>query len=53
MKNETTTDSKKQGNSIRRCNCTSTYQDSKYGPGMRVHTVGKKQETCTVCGLKK
>ena len=42
---------------IKKCNCQSEYQDKKYGPGMRVHNVGKKGGTksakCTVCGTIK
>lgn len=30
--------------------CRSEFQDQRYGPGMRVHTVGKAgDERCTVC----
>lgn len=44
------------------CNCTkdklgnpdaANYQDRVYGRGMRVHTQGAKDATCTVCGDKK
>lgn len=39
---------------INRCGCTSQYQDSLYGKGMRVfNPCGKKEERkgrCTVCG---
>jgi len=44
---------------IRKCNCRSVYQDTKYGVGMRVHNKaksrvqGKVAWTCTVCGVKK
>lgn len=32
--------------------CISTYQDAKFGKGMRLHTVGKDGKTrCTVCGF--
>ena len=36
---------------IKACTCKNEYMDKKYGPGKRVHTVGKKgDERCTVCG---
>lgn len=40
------------------CNCQHSYQDAKYGKGMRVHNVvlkGKKAGTyiCTVCNTRK
>jgi len=44
---------------IRKCNCRSKYQDTKYGVGMRVHNKAKSRVkdkvawTCTVCGVKK
>lgn len=38
------------------CGCSSSYQDTKYGHGVRVMTVGGTREspqyTCTVCGQK-
>lgn len=36
-----------------RCNCASEFQDKTYGPGNRVHNMGKEKWTCTVCGNKK
>ncbi len=38
---------------IKPCNCIHDYQDEKYGKGNRLHTVGTKKETCTVCGKEK
>ncbi len=38
---------------IMKCSCKSEYQDKKYGSGMRVHTIGNKKTTCTVCGANK
>ncbi len=44
-----------QGSSaISACSCVSSYQDARYGRGMRVHTVGNpgripSQLSCTVC----
>lgn len=38
---------------ILKCTCKNEYQDGKYGPNMRVHTVGTKKVTCTVCGANK
>lgn len=42
---------------VKKCSCTSPYQDEKYGPKMRVHNIGqgRKQDTCrcTVCGTKR
>lgn len=29
------------------------YQDAAYGKGMRVHNLGKKTASCTVCGKDK
>jgi hypothetical protein len=40
-------------NRIARCDCYSPYQDEKYGDGMRLHTEGDKQITCTICEKKK
>lgn len=34
---------------VKPCSCTSSYQDKKYGVGMRLFTVGSKS-CCTVCG---
>lgn len=39
---------------ILKCTCKHKYQDTKYGPGMRVHTYGEssirgKGWRCTVC----
>lgn len=44
--------------SIKSCDCKSTYQDSAYGNGQRVHNIGGGAKTvathkCTVCGRKK
>lgn len=43
------------GNERKPCDCKSEYQDSKYGKGVRIHTVGKEGKSfiCTVCGKKK
>lgn len=41
------------GISIKRCGCESRYQDAKYGNGQRVHTIGAKSATCTVCATPK
>lgn len=38
------------GSTVRFCGCDSPYQDAKYGEHQRVHTVGAKNVTCTVCG---
>jgi len=40
------------------CGCEHSYQDKRYGPGLRVHNKGKSKTTksvwnCTVCGKKK
>jgi hypothetical protein len=40
------------------CVCESTYQDKKYGKGMRVHNAAPKSKSsdkmrCTVCGKDK
>lgn len=42
---------------IKRCDCKSSYQDSKYGKGLRVMNYGSKASPgksegyrCTVCG---
>lgn len=40
---------------IRRCNCTSAYQDARYGVNERVHNLGaiksgSRKVRCTVCG---
>jgi len=46
----------RSGSTIRACRCSSDYQDTKYGKGQRVHTLGgtaqSPRETCTVCGNK-
>lgn len=39
---------------IHKCKCYSDFQDERYGYGMRVHNVGKRQGSlriirCTVC----
>jgi hypothetical protein len=37
---------------IARCICSSTYQDARYGPGMRVFNIAKSgAKGCTVCGM--
>lgn len=45
------------GSKIRSCNCNHEFQDSRYGLGLRVHTVGGKANSptfrCTVCGKEK
>ena len=48
------------GTKIRKCGCTiggvsgkpdaATYQDAKYGVGIRVHNLTGKGLKCTVCG---
>ncbi len=49
----------KEKKMIRKCNCRSGYQDTKYGVGLRVHNEakssipGKVAWRCTVCGVKK
>jgi hypothetical protein len=40
------------------CNCTSEYQDKKYGKGIRIHNAcgaskGNPGYRCTVCGNQK
>ena len=37
------------------CTCASTFQDEKYGPGIRVHNLAKRtgQIRCTACGEMK
>ena len=40
------------------CSCTSTFQDARYGKGMRVHNYARKAQTngawrCAVCGSLK
>ncbi len=38
---------------LKNCHCKNEFQDAQYGPGIRVHTEGKKGgERCTVCGPK-
>jgi hypothetical protein len=44
------TKEKTTGTTIKYCNCTSAFQDAKYGPGMRVFNRGLKTAKCTVCG---
>lgn len=36
--------------SVKKCTCKHAFQDRVYGKGKRVHTVGEKNTTCTVCG---
>ena len=43
----------KNGTAIKPCACKSTYQDKHYGKDKRVHNIGKKKTTCTVCGTAK
>lgn len=39
---------------ITSCTCTHDFQDSIFGPGQRVHNIGKEgRPICTVCGKKK
>lgn len=45
---------------VKPCKCTSSYQDSKYGAGNRLHNVADKKKvgntpatSCTVCGATK
>lgn len=35
---------------IKKCECSSQYQDEKYGAGLRVYNATKKGARCTVCG---
>ena len=35
---------------IKKCTCKHTYQDKKYGKGMRVWNLTSKGVRCTVCG---
>ena len=35
------------------CTCHHQYQDEKYGQGQRVHNIGAKDYSCTVCGKSK
>lgn len=40
----------KEGIRIMKCTCSHPYQDSVYGPQMRVHNVSKSgRAVCTVC----
>ena len=36
-----------------RCECAHQYQDEQYGKGLRVHNIGAKDMSCTVCGNSK
>ena len=47
----TQTSSAKYGTVIKACTCNSTYQDKRYGVGLRAHILCKKGEKarCTVC----
>ena len=43
---------------VARCGCQHEYQDARYGPGMRQHTIGGTSVAsplyrCTVCGREK
>lgn len=38
---------------IKPCDCKHEFQDSVYGKGKRVHTVGRTSTYCTVCGKEK
>ena len=38
---------------IKPCDCKHEFQDSLYGKGKRVHTVGRKHIKCTVCAKEK
>lgn len=38
---------------LRSCLCDSSFQDGLYGAGIRVHVIGKRRVTCTVCGTEK
>ena len=53
MSKPTTTQasSAKYGTVIKACTCNSTYQDKRYGVGLRAHNLYKKGEKarCTVC----
>lgn len=53
MTQDNKTAKKTSGTVLLPCRCTSTYQDAKYGKNNRVHNVGAKNSTCTVCGVKK
>jgi len=55
MKGEKTS---KDPTSVLKCDCANTYQDEKYGTGMRVHNRmaekgGSHPYRCTVCGKVK
>jgi hypothetical protein len=43
----------KNGTVIKTCTCKHNFQDVKYGKTNRVHNIGKKKTTCTVCGVSK
>ena len=38
---------------VKPCNCEHKFQDRVYGKKRRVHTIGKSNITCTVCGKRK
>lgn len=38
---------------ILKCSCEHKFQDSRYGKGNRLHTIGTKSNSCTVCGTKR
>jgi hypothetical protein len=44
------------GSAVRPCGCSHQYQNTVYGRGMRVHTLGGTKDrtvyTCTVCGRR-
>lgn len=35
------------------CTCSNIFQDDAYGPGQRVHTLGRLGWSCTTCGSLK
>ena len=48
-----TTSKGRNGSVIRKCSCENAWQDMTYSKGKRAHTMGQKQDTCTVCGSVK
>lgn len=44
---------KKNGVTFSKCHCAHSYQDRKYGKGVRVFNYGAGGKRCTVCGNKK
>ncbi len=48
-----TTPANKTGSVVKPCPCKNSFQDTRYGVGQRLHNVGTKGITCTVCGNRK